>query len=745
MMQKTGGQVIPDLSVFGCRVSRSHHNWPRIIPGYSRSRLGSDPKYIKLWLSLFSIYRILECTGKVNTSTITDSSEFVLDPSYLGLALSELVGTKRFDVFKDLKALPFPISKSSPTTSLVQGDSDIAVCSTNAENLIVSALVLRESNLYPIFQQYCLRTNNRWILRYVEFQSLGLKLSDLPRLVKSDPSFRINPNTYLGKLGLKQEPAGKVRIFAMVDPYSQWVLKPLHDLLFSLLRKIDSDGTFDQIKPVHRLLERHPKCLYSVDLSAATDRLPIRLQELILQNLFGDDRKFSELWSKLLVDRTYRLNKNSLFSISKTKHLRYAVGQPMGALSSWAMLALSHHVIVRMAALRAGIKQFTDYAVLGDDIVIANYIVYLNYIKIMKDELKVKIGAHKGIESPTGTSLEFAKKLFVNGLDLSPIAPKELIGSMMDPNVLMEMISKYKVSLKGFLRFCGYGYKARSLAVMNPRFDTLSGRLRSLLLLYLIRNSSLENLFDLISHAFADIDLRSILLSECSHLDNYLGQRNSNRFINNDNLGINNLLKQWAQNIDNDILDITDSPIMDRVSRWDDLISLPDYNDPEYPNQILTDADDLELGNKDPFSLKLQYIKILVSATTVYGRHLVDLRSAEHEAHDTLQALVRMLNSEVLTVLDQYTFELCVDYIYKIYNLIEEAPASDYQFRSSEGRTLSIHNMGSIRTFHRFKQFALEKGASLRLDNLSAFAEKYINVNNGENPYVIPTKAYTRV
>jgi hypothetical protein len=110
---------------------------------------------------LFSIYRILECAGKVNTSTITDSSEFVLDPSYLGLALSELVGTKRFDVFKDLKALPFPISKSSPTTSLVQGDSDVAVCSTNAENLIVSALVLRESNLYPIFQQFCLRTNNR--------------------------------------------------------------------------------------------------------------------------------------------------------------------------------------------------------------------------------------------------------------------------------------------------------------------------------------------------------------------------------------------------------------------------------------------------------------------------------------------------------------------------------------------------------------------------------------------------------
>ena len=28
------------------------------------------------------------------------------------------------------------------------------------------------------------------------------------------------------------------------------------------------------------------------------------------------------------------------------RSVRYAVGQPMGALSSWAMLALTHHFIV---------------------------------------------------------------------------------------------------------------------------------------------------------------------------------------------------------------------------------------------------------------------------------------------------------------------------------------------------------------------------------------------------------------
>lgn len=38
------------------------------------------------------------------------------------------------------------------------------------------------------------------------------------------------------------------------------------------------------------------------------------------------------------------------------EYIRYAVGQPMGALSSWAMLALTHHFIVQYAAYRTGIR-----------------------------------------------------------------------------------------------------------------------------------------------------------------------------------------------------------------------------------------------------------------------------------------------------------------------------------------------------------------------------------------------------
>ncbi|KAF9914618.1 hypothetical protein FBU30_002438, partial [Linnemannia zychae] len=35
--------------------------------------------------------------------------------------------------------------------------------------------------------------------------------------------------------------------------------------------------------------------------------------------------------------------------------VKYEVGQPMGAYSSWAMLALTHHIVVLYAAKLAGV------------------------------------------------------------------------------------------------------------------------------------------------------------------------------------------------------------------------------------------------------------------------------------------------------------------------------------------------------------------------------------------------------
>lgn len=83
-------------------------------------------------------------------------------------------------------------------------------------------------------------------------------------------------------------------------------------------------------------MARKPPGLWSFDLSAATDRLPLQIQKIVLQPIVG--LHMAEAWGQLLTNREYWLY---------PKSYRYAVGQPMGAYSSWAMLALTHHALVQ--------------------------------------------------------------------------------------------------------------------------------------------------------------------------------------------------------------------------------------------------------------------------------------------------------------------------------------------------------------------------------------------------------------
>lgn len=150
--------------------------------------------------------------------------------------------------------------------------------------------------------------------------------------VKSDASIE---TSYVGQLSLKEEAAGKVRVFAMVDVWTQSILKPMHDHLFSILKRIPNDGTFDQRAAVRRCFAKAAQfnCSFGYDLSAATDRLPIDLQVEVVSFLFG--REFALAWKSLLVDREYILFSDGKRGLVKEdKVLKYSVGQPMGALSS---------------------------------------------------------------------------------------------------------------------------------------------------------------------------------------------------------------------------------------------------------------------------------------------------------------------------------------------------------------------------------------------------------------------------
>jgi hypothetical protein len=80
----------------------------------------------------------------------------------------------------------------------------------------------------------------------------------------------------------------------------------------------------------------------------------------------------------------------------------------MGTLSSWASFALTHHVVVQIAAMRAGRDRlFQGYVLLGDDIVIADDDVTEEYRDLMS-WFSVSINDSKSLIG-VGTA-EFAKR-----------------------------------------------------------------------------------------------------------------------------------------------------------------------------------------------------------------------------------------------------------------------------------------------------------------------------------------------
>jgi hypothetical protein len=216
-----------------------------------------------------------------------------------------------------------------------------------------------------------------------------------------------------GRLHFLQEGGGKTRVICIPDIWTQTVLKPIHDYLMMILKRFPCDGTYS-----HNLIAKRVRkftrtgALNCYDLKSATDRMPVDLQMKVLENLLPEN--LSAVWKTLLVDRDFHYPGGQL---------RYAVGQPMGMLSSWAAMAITNHAIINYA------KTSRFYAVIGDDMAIASKNGTEKYEKVL-DELGMEISKGKSVISTSTHNLgEIAKRLFINGAEISPIPPDILIKS----------------------------------------------------------------------------------------------------------------------------------------------------------------------------------------------------------------------------------------------------------------------------------------------------------------------------
>jgi len=141
-----------------------------------------------------------------------------------------------------------------------------------------------------------------------------------------------------------------------------------------ILRTIPMDGTFDQLSPVRRLRGKYTS--YSFDLKSATDRWPLGFMFELVRCMFGRSFASSAVNSTLGVN-IFQVNFVKKFRPSE---ISFVTGQPLGYYASWALFAFSHHFLVWWCAerVRPG-ERFTDYAILGDDIIIADEAVAKEY------------------------------------------------------------------------------------------------------------------------------------------------------------------------------------------------------------------------------------------------------------------------------------------------------------------------------------------------------------------------------
>lgn len=208
----------------------------------------------------------------------------------------------------------------------------------------------------------------------------------------------------------------KVRIIAILDYFSQTALKSLNDSLFKILRTIPQDCTHEQGKPFSGKYNlgicdkgHH---FTSIDLTSATDRFPISVIKKVLSKLVPHN--VADAWENIMVGHPFLVpnRKGSSF-------VRYGRGNPMGAYSSWASFALAHHFIMYIACRMSNIPfKKAKYAILGDDIIIGNDLLDMNY-RILLRSIDVPFNQSKTHKSFIG--YEFAKRLFYNGDEVSPL------------------------------------------------------------------------------------------------------------------------------------------------------------------------------------------------------------------------------------------------------------------------------------------------------------------------------------
>ena len=202
----------------------------------------------------------------------------------------------------------------------------------------------------------------------------------------------------------------KRRPIAVPNRFVQDGMVPIYQVLKHLVRRLPCDATFDQSRFDTKIQNRvNNKNLYigSVDLSQATDNLPLSWGKFLVEELVLPMYSSSELvdtsWNLFLEASRAKWNNDGIMS-------RWTVGQPLGSLPSFPLLAVTHNLLLEALSFTNGFGH-SPYAVLGDDVVLFNKKLRKQYIRLMTNR-GIPLSLHKSYE---GNLSEFAGKIYIKG------------------------------------------------------------------------------------------------------------------------------------------------------------------------------------------------------------------------------------------------------------------------------------------------------------------------------------------
>lgn len=292
-------------------------------------------------------------------------------------------------------------------------------------------LDLHLEKLNPIFDQVYSEFISKRNAQLEELKK-SLKKQDKRKLKSFKRSSRVPKleTKYVRRITGIADQEGKTRTVAIFDYFSQTVLRPLHSYLFSVLKSIPQDCTFSQGSFVDKL-KNYGFCA-STDLSAFTDRFPFIFNESLIRTRFG--RVYATAWKDIMVGYPFSLK-------NIRDDIKYVVGNPMGAFSSWNSTALAHHFLIYLACDELGIDYSTSvYVLLGDDLVIQDENLNNKYLELLS-RYGISFSKEKSHINKNGV-LEFAKRFVVRGKEITPFPLNALYVSRKKPllalNTLLE-------------------------------------------------------------------------------------------------------------------------------------------------------------------------------------------------------------------------------------------------------------------------------------------------------------------